>query len=146
MVSFHSKIASEQTWLEENSTLLKVSIMSTVFRRSYNQKGYRLGSTIFKYVLPFLRQGLATVGKRALNVGVNALSDVAENNTSVKDAFKNQLHQEYRSLKKRINRPRSSTSVSVPKTTTKKEVDHELKKNQVLERLHCNNVFIHWQQ
>ena len=91
-----------------------------VFRGSYHQKGYGLGSTIFKNVLPFLKRGLATVGKKALNVGANALSDIAENNTSVKDAFKNQLNQEYHTLKKRINRPKSSESVSVSKTRAKK--------------------------
>ena len=61
-----------------------------VFRGSYHQKGYGLGSTIFKSVIPFLKKGLATVGKRALNVGVNALTDVAENDTSVREAFKSQ--------------------------------------------------------
>ena len=91
-----------------------------VFKGSFHQKGYGLGSTIFKNVLPFLKKGLATVGKRALNVGVNALSDMAENNTSVKDAFKNQLHQEYRTLTKGINRSRSSTPISVGKTPTKR--------------------------
>lgn len=91
-----------------------------VFRGSFHQKGYGLGSTIFKNVLPFLKKGLATVGKRALNVGVNALSDMAENNTSAKDAFKNQLHHEYQTLKKGINRSRSPAPVSVRKTPAKK--------------------------
>ena len=91
-----------------------------VFRGSYHQKGYGLGSTIFKNVLPFLKRGLASVGKKALNVGVNALSDIAENNTSVKDAFKNQLHQEYRTLTNRINRPLTTKAVSVRKAPAKK--------------------------
>ena len=91
-----------------------------VFRGSYHQKGYGLGSTIFKNVMPFLKRGLASVGKKALNVGVNALNDIAENNTSVKDAFKNQLHQEYRTLTKRINRPLKTKAVSVRKTPAKK--------------------------
>ena len=91
-----------------------------VFRGSFHQKGYGLGSTILKNVLTFPKKCLATVGKRALNVGVNALSDMAENNTSVKDAFKNQLHQEYRTLTKGINRSRSSTAVSVGKTRAKR--------------------------
>ena len=71
-------------------------------------------------MLPFLKRGLASVGKKALNVGVNALNDIAENNTSVKDAFKNQLHQEYRSLTKSIKRPLKTKAVSVPKTRVKK--------------------------
>ena len=91
-----------------------------VFRGSYHQKGYGLGSTIFKNVLPFLKRGLAAVGKRALNVGANALNDIAENNTPVKDAFKNQLNREYHTLKKRINRPTLSPLVSVGKTPIKK--------------------------
>ena len=91
-----------------------------VFRGSFHQKGYGLGSTIFKNVLPFLKKGLATVGKKALNVGAKALDDIAENNTSVKDAFKNQLHQEYRTLTKGIKRSRSSNSVSARKPSAKK--------------------------
>ena len=66
-----------------------------IFTGFYYQKGYRLISTIFKNVLPCLKQRLAAVGKWASNVGANALNDIAENNTPVKDAFKNQLHQEY---------------------------------------------------
>ena len=60
------------------------------------------------------------MGKKALNVGAKALDDIAENNTSVKDAFKNQLHQEYRTLTKGINRSRSSGSVSARKPSSKK--------------------------
>ena len=103
-----------------NSSKRQHYVNIPVFRGSYHQKGYGLGSTIFKNVLPFLKRGLATVGKKALNVGVNALNDIAENNTSVKDAFKNQLHQEYHTLKKRINRPKLSESVSLSKTRAKK--------------------------
>ena len=91
-----------------------------VFRGSYHQKGYGLGSTIFKIVLPFLKWGLAAAGKRALNVGANTLNTIAENDTSMKDAYKNQLHQEYHTYKEGINRPSSSPSVSVGKTRTKK--------------------------
>ena len=59
-------------------------------------------------------------GKKALNVGAKVLGDIAENNTSVKDAFKNQLHQEYRTLTQGIKRSRSWDSVSAPKPSAKK--------------------------
>ena len=112
---------------KSNSSKRQHYVNIPVFRGSYHQKGYGLGSTIFKNVLPFLKRGLAAVGKRALNVGANALNDIAENNTPVKDAFKNQLHQEYHTFKKRINRPSSSPAVSVGKTSAKKRRPKRLK-------------------
>ena len=50
--------------------------------------------SLFRTVTPHLKKGLAHVGKRALTAGANALSDMSENNTSIKDALKTQVKNE----------------------------------------------------
>ena len=51
---------------KSNSSKRQHYVNIPVFRGSYHQKGYGLGSTIFKNVLPFLKRGLAAVGKTSI--------------------------------------------------------------------------------
>ena len=89
-----------------------------VFRSRSYQNGSGLGSTIFKNVLPFLKKGMMKAGKKALTIGADTLADMSENNTSVKDAFKNQLKKQIPGLES-INKSRPINKISTRKTTTK---------------------------
>ena len=56
---------------------------------------------LFLRALPFLAKGARTVGKEALRAGVNILDDVAENNKSFKEAFKNRMNESGENLKRK---------------------------------------------
>ncbi len=45
-----------------------------------------------------MKKGLVHVGKRALTAGANALADMSENKTSLKDALKKQAKSELKAL------------------------------------------------
>ena len=47
---------------------------------------------------PHLKKGLTHLGKRALTAGANALADMSENKTSLKDALKKQAKSELKAL------------------------------------------------
>jgi hypothetical protein len=65
------------------------------------QRGRGLGGMfrgLLRTVAPHLKRGLAHVGKRAVMAGVNAMNDMSENNTSLKDALKKQVRNEVKAL------------------------------------------------
>ena len=61
------------------------------------QRGYGVGGLLrglARHALPILKN----VGKRALQVGVDALNDASTNNISLKQAFKKRAKQELKSI------------------------------------------------
>ena len=66
-----------------------------------------------------LKKGLTHVGRRALTASANALADISENNTSIKDAFKKQAKLELAALNP-INRIRDSLISNSPVKTRKR--------------------------
>ena len=47
---------------------------------------------------PHLKKGLAHIGQRALTAGANALADMSDNNTPIKEALKKQVKSESSAL------------------------------------------------
>lgn len=65
------------------------------------QRGHGLGGmfqSLFRTVTPHLKKGLAQLGRRALTAGANALADMSENNTTLKEALKKQAKKEIKAL------------------------------------------------
>ena len=56
---------------------------------------------LFRRALPFFAKGARAVGKEALHAGVHILDDVAENNRSFKEAFKNRINESGQNLKRK---------------------------------------------
>ena len=78
--------------------------INNVYVGSQHQRGHGLGSFftgLFRRALPFLAKGARAVGKEALRAGVNILDDVAKNNRSFKEAFKNRINESGQNLKRR---------------------------------------------
>ena len=76
--------------------------INNIYVGSQHQRGHGLGSFftgLFRRALPFLTKGARVVGKEALCAGVNILDDVAENNRSFKEAFKNRINESGQNLK-----------------------------------------------
>ena len=86
------------------------------------QHGYGLGGVfrgLMRRALPILKRGLTRVGARALNVGARALTDVGDNNTSLKNAMKQQIKNELNALKG-INRVTASRKPISPPRARKR--------------------------
>jgi hypothetical protein len=65
------------------------------------QRGRGLGGMfrgLLRTVAPHLKRGLAHVGKRAVAAGLNAVNDMVENKTSMREAFKKQAKNELLAL------------------------------------------------
>ena len=93
-------------------------IQFPVYRGVRQQRGHGIGGLfrgLFRTVAPMLKKGLTHVGKRALTAGANALSDISENNTPIKEALKKQVKSELNSLNP-INMMQSMNAVSSKKT------------------------------
>ena len=82
------------------------------------QRGYGLGG-IFRGLMKRALPILTSVGARALNVGARALTDVGNNNISVKNAVKRQLKNELNDLKG-INRVTASRKPITPPRARKR--------------------------
>ncbi len=92
-----------------------------VYRGIRQQRGHGIGGLfrgLFRTIAPMLKtglkKGLTHLGKRALTAGANVLSDISENNTPIKEAFKKQAKTELRALN-HINRMKNKKSVSSTK-------------------------------
>lgn len=72
--------------------------------RSY-QNGHggvgRLLAGLFRRVLPLLKKGAQTFGKEALRTGVNIMSDVATQNTPIREAFRKRVRESGNKLKRK---------------------------------------------
>lgn len=93
-----------------------------VYRGFRQQRGHGIGGLfrgLFRTVAPMLKKGLTHIGKRALTAGANALTDISENNTSIKDAFKKQAKAEIRALNP-INRIKATLNSNSPVKTRKR--------------------------
>ena len=97
-----------------------------VYRGLRQQRGHGIGGLfrgLFRTIAPMLKtglkKGLTHVGRRALTAGANALADISENNTSIKDAFKKQAKSELAALNP-INRIRDSLISNSPVKTRKR--------------------------
>jgi len=66
-----------------------------VFRSPQSlQRGYGIGGLfrgLIRAATPMVKKSLFKVGQKALNMGADALSDVQQNNVSIKDAVLNQI-------------------------------------------------------
>lgn len=56
---------------------------------------------VFRRVLPLFSRGAKTVGKEALRAGMNVMSDVATQNTPIKEALRNRLKESGHNLKRK---------------------------------------------
>ena len=77
--------------------------INNVYVGSQHQRGHGLGSFftgLFRRALPFFAKGARAVGKKALRAGVHILDDVAKNNRSFKEAFKNRINESGQNLKR----------------------------------------------
>jgi hypothetical protein len=71
------------------------------FQRGYGQVGYGLGSffqSLVRKAIPLLQKGAKTVGKAALDTGVNVAKDVLAGN-NLRDSAKARLQQKARTMK-----------------------------------------------
>ena len=97
-----------------------------VYRGLRQQRGHGIGglfSGLFRTVAPMLKPGLKKclthIGRRALTASENALADISENNTFIKDAFKKQAKSELAALNP-INRIRDSLISNSPVKSRKR--------------------------
>lgn len=77
-----------------------------VFRGKRYQKGSGLFSALgglFRTVLPFLKSGAKAVGKEALKIGANVLSDVAASGKAPKESLKSRLKEAGSNLKRKAD-------------------------------------------
>ncbi len=86
------------------------------------QRGYGLGGmfrSLFRTVTPHLKKGLAHVGRRALTAGANALADMSDNSTPLKEALKKQVKSEIATLNP-INRLKRKATAPKKRKTLKR--------------------------
>ena len=92
-----------------------------VFRSPQSlQRGYGIGGLfrgLIRAAAPIMKKTLLHAGKKALNMGADALDDMQQNKVSLKDAVLNQL-----SLPKLINRSTRKRKVVTQKKAPKRKV------------------------
>ena len=104
-----------------------------VFPSSRRQRGAGLGGLfrgLFRTMAPHLKKGLTHLGKRALTAGANALTDMSENKTSLKDALKKQARSELKALNP-INMMKGVASGSSPPKRKRKAVASSKKTKKI---------------
>lgn len=76
-----------------------------IFIGSAHQRGHGgIGSFLaglFRKVLPLLSRGAKAVGKEALRTGMNIVSDVTNQNTPLKESFRNRVKESGENLKRK---------------------------------------------
>lgn len=101
-----------------------------VFRSPQSlQRGYGIGGLfrgLIRAAAPIVKKTLFKAGRKALSMGADALSDVQQNNVSIKDAVLNQItgpkpinrrtakRKINSSKKKRVSKKQKLTSVEIP--------------------------------
>ena len=73
-----------------------------VFAGSY-QKVHGIGSffsSLHRYVMPLVKSGIKTLGKKAVKGGLNVLSDVARDNAPVRQSIRRRAHESLENLKR----------------------------------------------
>lgn len=77
--------------------------VGAIYRGAPYQKGHGIGSFLgglFRSVMPLLKSGARAVGKETLRAGANIIDDMS-NNTSLKEAFQNRIHEASENLKRK---------------------------------------------
>lgn len=103
-----------------------------VFHGTPFQRGYGIGSffsSLARRALPFFQQGAKTLGRAALNTGVNIAQDVLAGK-NLRDSTRNRLQQTAKTLKEQaLNRITSQTG-SGPKRLKRKTPQKRLSSTQ----------------
>ena len=101
-----------------------------VFRSQQSmQRGYGIGGLfrgLIRTVKPLMKKGLLSAGRKALNVGANALSDMQDNNVTLKKALQKQIRSTFVPTKKTINRRDPKRKSSSSHTSQKRKVANKL--------------------
>ena len=125
--------------------------VKNVFTGARNQRGRGVGGWLgglFRYIIPYVKSGVKTVGKETLRAGMHILQDVADGNASFSDSLRTRAKETGKTLRKKAAdkltrimqgsgyikrqgpRKRQSRRKRLPKSTGK--VSHSNKKRRRL--------------